>query len=83
MFSIYFSVVVSASVVESTETYFCQEASQILKSEHARRATDCEQSWTVKSVVRQKYYNFNYCVFKKITDELETNNFQPVDENHT
>lgn len=57
-----FSVVVSASVLETTKDYSCQEGSQILKLEHANSATDCEQSWTAEGIVRHKCYNFNYHV---------------------
>lgn len=55
----FFSVVVSASVPESTEDYFCKEETQVLKSEHASTATGCEQTWAAESIVRHKCYNLN------------------------
>ncbi|MCJ8728184.1 hypothetical protein PDJAM_G00001510 [Pangasius djambal] len=45
-----YSHVESASVPETSEKYSCQEGSQVLKSEHASRDTDCEQSWNTESI---------------------------------
>ncbi|KAM9488720.1 uncharacterized protein Hap1MRO34_005592 [Clarias gariepinus] len=47
--AVIYSHVVSASVVETTENYSCQEGPQVLTSELARGAIDCEQSWSAES----------------------------------
>lgn len=52
-----YSYVVSASVLETTKDYSCQEGSQILKLEHANSATDCEQSWTAEGIPIGNFVN--------------------------